>query len=194
MFSETSNDEILIVNLAKGDDSAFRSVYNQYYRKIYQFAFSFTKNREQSEEILQETFLMLWKRRMSLDPSMPIAPVLFTVSRRLVIDSFRKSMSAEKYRIEVTERLDMLHTDTAEKVEFSDLKRVVNDIIAELPQQQQTVLKLKKFDELSYDEISERLNISKSTVKNHLMAALKTLRSRMDREGILYVLLILLAK
>ena len=194
MFSETSNDEILIVNLAKGDDSAFRSVYNQYYRKIYQFAFSFTKNREQSEEILQETFLMLWKRRMSLDPSMPIAPVLFTVSRRLVIDSFRKSMSAEKYRIEVTERLDMLHTDTAEKVEFSDLKRVVNDIIAELPQQQQTVLKLKKFDELSYDEISELLNISKSTVKNHLMAALKTLRSRMDREGILYVLLILLAK
>lgn len=192
MFSELSNDEILIANLVKGDEIAFRSIYDQYYKKIYQFAYSFIKNREQSEEILQETFLALWKRRESLNPSLPIAPILFTVCKRLVIDTFRKSMSAEKYRVEVTEKLNVLHTDTSEKIEFSDLKRVVDHIIAELPQQQQAVLKLKKFDELSYDEISERLNISKNTVKNHLMAALKTLRSRMDREGILYALLILL--
>lgn len=190
MFSEFSNNEILISNLAKGDDKAFRSVYDQYYKKIYQFAYSFLKNREQSEEVLQETFLILWKRRHCLDPRMSIAPVLFAVCRRLVIDSFRKAVSAEKYRTEVLDRLDFAHTDTIEKVEFSDLKRVMDDIIAELPQQQQTVLKLKKFEELSYEEIGERLNISKNTVKNHLIAALKTLRTRMHREGILHLILI----
>lgn len=81
--------------LAAGDERAFREVFNRFHRKIHQFAFNFLKNKEQSEEVVQDTFLSFWLHRMKVNPEQPIAPFLFTIARRTLTDAWRKSVTSE---------------------------------------------------------------------------------------------------
>ncbi|TDQ11492.1 RNA polymerase sigma factor [Pedobacter metabolipauper] len=192
MSSELAIDAVLLNQLRNGDKVAFRRLYDQHYRKIYQFAKSFLKNKEQSEDILQETFLTLWAKRESLNIDLPIEPLLFTICRRLVIDAFRKATSSEKYRSNLLMTMNDADTNSEDRIIYADLLRVTEGAISHLPVQQQKVFRLNRFEGLSYDEIGEHLNISKNTVKNHLVVALKTLKSELNREGILYMLFITL--
>ncbi|WP_242457877.1 RNA polymerase sigma factor [Pedobacter sp. BS3] len=173
--------------LRKGDQDAFRLVYDRFYRKVYQFAYAFLKNKEQSEEIVQETFLSLWTSRDKLDETLPIHPYLFTIARRLVLDTFRKGTSTQQLRDQLFALLTEYDNHTEEIVFLSDLMRFTENAISELPKQQQLIFRLSRFDGLSHEEIAERLNISKNTVKNHLVAALKTLRRHFDYHGITYL-------
>ena len=65
-----------------------------------------------------------------------------------------------------------------------ELDKTLNKIINELPERQKSVLLLHKVDGLKYNEISERMNISKNTIENHMSRALKTIRQKL---GIIYV-------
>lgn len=192
MSSELAKDAVLLTRLRNGDELAFRMLYNKHYRKVYQFAKSFLKNKEQSEDVLQETFLNLWVKKQSLNADTPIEPLLFTICRRLVIDAFRKAASSEKHRSSLLFTMNDANTSAEESIIYADLLRVTENAIAQLPLQQQKVFRLNRFDGLSYEEIGEQLNISKNTVKNHLVVALKTLKSELDCEGILYLLFIIL--
>lgn len=180
----------LLTQLRNSDESAFRRVYDQHYRKIYQFANSFLKDKSQSEEVVQETFLNLWMTRDRIDVARPIEPLLFTICKRLVLDAFRKATSTSKQRARLLQMMAEEDNATQDSIIFSDLMRFTEDAISELPKQQQTVFRLNKFDGHSYEEIGEQLNISKNTVKNHLVVAVKTLRAHLEGQGIVYLMLI----
>ncbi len=64
---------------------------------------------------------------------------------------------------------------------LDDLERFTEEVLARLPKQQQLVFRMSRQRELSYDEIAEELHISRNTVKNHLVAALKTLRTQLHK-------------
>jgi RNA polymerase sigma-70 factor (family 1) len=180
---------MLINRLKGGDEGAFRILYDQHYNKIYNFIFSFIKQRELTEEILQETFLAIWVQRENLNTEMPVEPLLFTISRRKVLDSFRKITSTDVLKQQLMSSLTELNNETEETVLYNDLLHFTNEAIESLPSQQKAVFKLSRIDGLSYDEIAEKLNLSKNTVRNHLVAALKTLRIHFDNQGILYLFL-----
>lgn len=192
MRTELNVDLILFTRLKNGDEEAFEELYDKHYRKIYQFAKSFLKNKEQSEEILQETFLSFWVKRDKFDVDLPVEPLLFTICRRLVLDAFRKSAILSKHHLNLSKMISEANNETEDKIIFSDLLRVTESAIAELPKQQQLVFRLSKYDGLSYEEIAAQLNISKNTVKNHLVVALKTLKSQLDKDGMLYVFFLIL--
>ncbi|WP_442587072.1 RNA polymerase sigma factor [Pedobacter sp. AW31-3R] len=187
-------DSVLLAQLRDGDEKAFVLVYDKNYRKIYQFANSLLKNKEQSEEILQETFLNVWINRERLDIHLPIEPLLFTICKRLVLDAFRKATSTSKHLAHLFQMMADEDNGTEENIIFSDLMRFTESVIAELPKQQQTVFRLNKFEGRSYEEIGQQLNISKNTVKNHLIVAVKSLKTQLDGHGIWSVLLVLLLK
>lgn len=184
-------DPALLEQLRNSDEKAFKLIYEQHYRKIYQFANSFLKNKEQSEEVLQETFLNFWMTRDRIIIDMPVEPLLFTICKRLVLDAFRKATSTTKQRLHLLQLMAEEDNGTEENIIFSDLMRFTEDIISELPRQQQTVFRLSKFEGHSYEEIGEQLNISKNTVKNHLVVAVKALRAQLDGHGVLYLLFII---
>lgn len=185
-------DYAVLSRFRNGDEEAFRTIYEKYYHRVYWFAFSFLKNKEQSEEILQETFLNTWTNRKKLDDTLPLEPYLFTVCKRLVLDAFRKATSTSKLRATMLARIEEMHNTTEDNIIFSDLMKFTENAISSLPKQQQTIFRLSRFEGLSYEEIAKQLNISKHTVKNHLVAALKTIKDQFEHQGILYSLFILL--
>src|SRR5690606_20430582 len=133
----------LVYLLLEGDERAFRSVFDRYHRKVYQFAYSFLKNKEQSEEIVQDTFLHFWLYRETLNPDVPIAPLLFTIARRTLIDTWRKAASSQNFRQQLMKRMELPAANEVEEQLFAiELERITQDAISKLNEQQQQVFTL----------------------------------------------------
>jgi len=177
--------------LSDGDEVAFRELFDRYHRKIYQFAFNFLKNKEQSEEIVQHTFLNFWLNRSKLDPDRPIAPYLFTIARRTLTDAWRKAAASSHFRERVQQHMEATTNETEERILSEDLANITKNALNKLSEQQHQVFTLSREEGLSYEEIAERLHISKHTVKYHLTNALKIIKAHFHKHDIIFFLLLL---
>ena len=79
-----------IHQLIAGDESAFTAIYELYGEKVYRLAFRFLKDRQQSEEIVQETFINLWLSREKLNPEGNMWLYLYVISKRLSLNALRQ--------------------------------------------------------------------------------------------------------
>ncbi len=192
MLSNKPDKANLLENFRDGDEKAFKLLYEYYHRKVYRFAYSFLKEKEQSQEILQETFINLWVNRQKLDITKPLEPYLFVICKRLVLDAFRKVTSSETLREQLMNKITGIDNGTEEKIIYSDIWNYTEKAIATLPRQQQLVFRLNKLEGLSFDEIAEELGLSRNTVKNHLAVALKTLKAQLENHQILYLFVLFL--
>jgi len=183
-------DSTGIDRLITGDESVFTLVYELYSEKVYRLAFKFLKDREQSEEIVQETFINLWTSREKLDSSGNIWLYLFVIAKRLSLNALRQSARAVHLSDEVLLDLMQAHNGTEEEVLAHDLEQYTERIIQKLPRQQQLVFKLSRIDGLSHKEIAEQLHISPNTVKNHMVEALKTLKLNLKYSDLIFFLVL----
>jgi len=182
----------VLTRLKNGDEAAFSAIYDRHYREIYNFIFTFLKQKQLAEELLQETFLTIWIQRERIDPLQPLEPLLFTICRRKVLDNFRRITSTEALKQQLLLTMQGMANDTEEAIFYNDTIAFTNNALERLPRQQQVVFKLSRLEGLSYDEIAERTHLSKNTVRNHLVAALKTLRLHFEEHGVIYLFLLLL--
>lgn len=182
MLRNEQNCDFELINLVKqGDESAFRTLFNSYSSKLFYFSFKFLKEKEASREIVQEVFLNLWVNRTKLDAQYPIAPYLYIITRRLTLNALRQIANSQSAMERMWQSVQKTSNETEEQVLLEDLERFTEQVLLKLPKQQQLIYRMSRHQELSYDEIAEELNISRNTVKNHLVAALKTLRTQLQK-------------
>lgn len=176
----------LVSRLVNGDEKAFREVFDRFHRGIYRLAFNLLKDKAQSEEIVQETFLHFWLTRESLDIQQPLAPLLYVIARRQVIDAWRKAVKTTDYRKKVHRFMATVHNDTEDLMQIKELEQITKEVLQKLTEQQRHVFELSRYEGLSYEEIAKRLHISKNTVKYHLVNALKVMREHFNKHDVLY--------
>jgi len=181
------DDKKLIALLKSSDETAFRQVFDRYHRKVYRFAYSFLKEHEQSEEVTQEAFLNFWLYRDRLTPDAAIAPLLFTMARRVLIDHWRKCASSDKFRNYLIDSLEKTNNSTEVWVESRELEQISQAAFQLLTEQQREILMLSRDEGLTYNEIAERMHISRHTVKYHLTNALDILRQYFAKHGLLHL-------
>jgi len=177
----------LVARLIEGDEGAFRIIYDQLNRRVYRLLNTLVKDHEQVEELLQETFVNLWLNRRKLNAQQPLYPYVYLTARRLAIDHFRKKMTELEAKRYLIHQVYHPSRETEEEIDAADLNRFTEDAIKRLPPQQQTVFILSRQEGLSYDEIAERLQISRNTVRNHIVSALKTLKGHFVKHNITYL-------
>jgi RNA polymerase sigma-70 factor (ECF subfamily) len=175
---EQIRDFELISRIKEGDESAFRIVFDLYSSKLFAFSYRFLKEKEPCQEVVQEVFLKLWINRSKLDTQYPIAPYLYTITRRLTLNVLRHVATSQCAMDKMWLNVKKVSNETEEEVFLEDLSRFTEQVLSKMPKQQQLIFRMSRHQELSYDEIAEELNISRNTVKNHLVAALKTLRTQ----------------
>ncbi len=180
----------IITRFKNGDELSFQKIYDSYSANVYRFAFSFLKNRTHSEEIVQDAFILLWENRDRFDETKPMEPYLFTITKRLVLDSLRKQTSTHKLRAQLMHRISEITNETENKIIYTDLMNFTENAVQQLPKQQQVVFRLSRYEGLSLGEIGERLDLSENTVKNHLVIALKKMRTKLLSKEVIYLLCI----
>lgn len=187
MMIALAEDKELIERLKSDDETAFRKVFDCYHRKIYQFAYGFLKDHDLSEEVVQDVFLNFWLYRGRLSSDAAIAPLLFTVARRNVINHWRKMASSNKFRQQLADALEETENSTEAFTMSRELEQISQSALQLLTEQQRQVYILSREEELTYDEIAERMQISRHTVKYHMTNALAIIRKHFTKHGILYL-------
>ncbi|WP_448702444.1 RNA polymerase sigma-70 factor [Mucilaginibacter sp. AW1-3] len=184
--------EVELVELLREDElNAFKEIYKRYWKKLYGSAYKRLKNKELSEEIVQELFTTLWFKRQSIHINHGVSAYLYSSVMHHVIDHFRKESVREKYR----EAFKVIHNDldnsTEEAILLKDLTDTIELEINLLPDKCRSVYTLSRKEHKSNKEIALYLGISEKTVENHLTKALKRLQLGLGHYLTLALLIVL---
>lgn len=173
--------EMVFLDFKAGCPRAFRAIFERYHQLILNHAYGFCRNREEAEEITQDTFTQIFIYRDRIEERRGILPFLYTVSKRIAVSHFRRTVIRERALVYIEASPERNSYDTQDWVLAKELHDNLNKVVNELPKQQKKVFVLNKLENLSYQEIAERLAVSKNTVKNHLAVATKAVRIKMQR-------------
>lgn len=179
----------LLTRLKNGDMLAFDRVYELYSHKLFSFVFKILKNEAEADDIVQEVFVKIWESRHNLEDYKLLNSYIFTIAYNNSIDLIRKRISNTKYLEHLKNSAIINVTPTIiSQIEFNELNIKVEKLIANLPERQKQVYLLHREEGLTYPEIAKQLGISKNTVENHMVKALKYLRQNMDNSLLINML------
>ena len=165
----------------KGNIKAFESLYKFYFPSLCLYAYGFVPDRELVKEIVNDVFLRIWERRTLLDIRYGIKPYLYRCVHNSCLDHLKtKKFNRQNQLVDISEKIKELPDNDDEyiltQLSLNQLEKEIMAGIDNLPQKCREVFLLSRFELLSYNEISEKLNISVNTVKTQICRALDSLR------------------
>jgi RNA polymerase sigma-70 factor (ECF subfamily) len=164
---ETLSDEALMEAYQQGDDIAFAVLYRRHSPKIYGYLVNSLRDGPFVDDVFQAVFLKLHRTRAHYDPAFPFLPWLFTVCKSVMIDAIRKKKSI----------LEETNEDALDQAEAQDQRSEVSlPDLGRLPGTQRKAVELRYGQDLSFEEISKRLETSPANVRQLISRALKRLR------------------
>lgn len=182
------SDRQLANQIKKGQTHAFDQLFERYSQRLYRFSKSLLKNHEDSEEVVQEVFFRIWKKRDELDERKSFQSFLFSIAYNTIVDQFRQRVKDQKYEQFLIKQAQQNYLDPENKLEYKELKKQVEKAINELPERRKKIYQLSREKGLCYKEIASRLQIKSKTVENQLNLALKHIRKRLGNKTLAIVL------
>jgi len=171
---EYTNEEILIL-LNEDQDAAIEYLFKKYYSYLCIIANRVLKNQETSEDIVQEVFCDLWKKRGNFKIKSSVQYYL----RKATVNKTLNYIRDNKFIYDDDDKQFEFVPDSYSielNLEKEELEKRIHEGIDRLPEKARMVFQLSRFEHLSYKEIAEKLGISIKTVENHISKALKLLR------------------
>ena len=183
--SEPSAIDALIERCLRGDQAAWEQIVRQHWRKVFNVAYKFVGSHEQAEDLTQDIFLKIFKSLDTFDRRANFQTWLISVSRNLCIDHYR-SVRKERQTIdrEVTaEDVSPVSATVSPlaALENRDLAALLRQALQGLPQSLRMAVLLRDIQELSYQEIAERLRLPEGTVKSRINRGRKELARQIRR-------------
>jgi len=182
------DDKLIIKNLKEGDVLSFDNIFKKYNKKVYYFALSYLKNREEAEDVVQEVFMNLWRYRDQINEYYVFSKYLFKITYNLTCKKFRKQASDKKQLEEVMRNCILEDDSTNLDIEYNNLKETANSLIEKLPSRQKKIFLLSINEQLTTEQIAQQLNISKKTVENYLSKVKTSLKKSFSDGRILSLL------
>ncbi len=188
------NETELLQQLSKGSDYAFRRIFDLYKDRFYGVALKMSNSQWVAEEIVQEVFVTIWKKRDKLINIDKPSSYLFTVFYRTLYTHFKKEARENQLKANLNEpgvnepfsfASDTTYMTTEAQYELME------KAIAALPEQQAMVFKLSKQQGLSREEIAQKMGLSPNTVRNHLAQAIQTIKKATQQGGFFVICLLL---
>lgn len=180
MNNVKSNTE-LVKLLREGDMVAFDAIYYKYCKKLHVFVLKYLKRNEDAEGIVQEVFIKIWESRGKIDIYASFESFLFTIAYNATMSLLRKRMSETKSR-EYLKSLQQVSSDEQiiDEIQYRELQQRVESLLKQLTPRQEEIYRLSREEGLTHEEIAQKLNISESTVNNHMVKTIKFLKSHLD--------------
>jgi RNA polymerase sigma-70 factor (ECF subfamily) len=164
--------ETLIHRCLDGDQSAWDAIVRQYRRKVFNVAYKFVGRHDEAEDLTQEIFLKIFKSLDTFDRRANFQTWLISVSRNLCIDHYR-SVRKERETIDRDVDANELSPQSTEAspmaaLEQRDRVTLLRQALAALPDTLRTAVLMRDIQEMSYQEIADRLDLPEGTVKSRI--------------------------
>jgi RNA polymerase sigma-70 factor (ECF subfamily) len=177
--------EQLIEGCLKGDQHAWELIVTRYWRKVFNVAYKFIGRHDMAEDLTQEIFLKIFKALGTFDRRANFQTWLISVSRNLCIDHYR---SVRKELEMVDRSVDAADVspvsgepDALVTLERGDRRAMLHRALARLPDTLRAAVMLRDIQELSYQEIADRLALPEGTVKSRINRGRKELARQIRR-------------
>jgi RNA polymerase sigma-70 factor (family 1) len=179
----TYNEQSVIQRLQRGDSDAFLELYNHYHSALYHYVLRFVKSPAIAEDVLQDVFLKIWEIRDRIDPELSFKAYLYKICRNSVFKLLKKMSVDEALRMQVMQHFTQSVADADLKILWQQYEEILQAAINNLSPQRRKVFRLCREEGKSYEQVANELGISRNTVKEHMVLAMKQIREHFEQYG-----------
>ncbi|MHA6481036.1 RNA polymerase sigma factor SigW [Paenibacillus sp. strain BS8-2] len=172
----------------KGDQQAFEELVDLYQDKLFHMAYRMLSNRQEAEDVVQETFLRVYKNLDRFDESLKFSTWIYRIATNLCIDRLRKrkptySLDAESSEYEGLDGYSMIPGDNRtpeSELILSDTQRIIHQAMETLPPKYKSVMMLRYIQDLSLQEVGDILGMPVTTIKTRVHRGREFLRKKLE--------------
>jgi RNA polymerase sigma-70 factor (ECF subfamily) len=174
------SDQSWLAAISTGDEAAFRCLFDRYRGRIYTYALRLSENTSLADEVVQDVFLKVWLKRKDLPGIENFSAWLYAIARNRLFDMMKQQAREQQTRESVQQEV----APSANNAELSLLEKeqqvLLRDALAKLSPRQQLIYNLSRNRGMKHEEIAHTLNISRNTVKTHLVHALRVIKDHIS--------------
>lgn len=176
-FTHYTDEKELLTHLHNSSEAAFTEIYNRYWKKLFFVAAQKLNNLSEAEEIVQDIFLDVWKRREEISITTCLSAYLAVCVKYKIINVLAKRNQQLRYREHASTLGSLSDLSTQHALGFEELNEQLRRETAKLPEKCRLVFQLSREQGYSQKQIAKKLNISEKTVESHISKALQSLRT-----------------
>lgn len=169
-----NNQQFILDELQKGNERAFDFIFNKYYASLSRFSYSFVKDQDKAESLVQEVLIKLWEKRENLNHINDLLSYLIGMVRNQSIDYLRKKKTI--FKVHSNFRIEESANTTEEQVSKNEFEEKLLQTILKLPERCRIAFELSRFEGYSNKKIAQNMEISVKGVEALIGRSLKLLR------------------
>jgi RNA polymerase sigma-70 factor (ECF subfamily) len=173
-MNQTEN-RLIFEKIKKGDEVAFEKLFKLYYPSLCNFAYQMLGDDESAEEVVQEIFVKLWEKRLSIEIEVSVNNYLFRSVKNHCLNIIQHEKIKNQYSEKIRETANQNQGSAPNFLEPGLIEKI-EKAVGSMPERRLEIFRLSREEGLKYKEIAEKLGISVKTVEAQMGLALKYLR------------------
>jgi RNA polymerase sigma-70 factor (ECF subfamily) len=187
MDKEISSED-LMTRIAEGDEDAFEILVNRYQTSVLNLIYRFIGDRTQAKDLAQEVFLRVWQAAKSYEPKAKFTTWIYRIATNLCFNELRSARRKRWFQflrsdgdreIQAEEDFPDSSPSPEDLLLARERSRRITGALQTLPENQRMAIILKRYDDLSYEEIARIMSCSVSAIESLLVRAKKTLQEKL---------------
>ena len=191
MIVRFENDIALEEAFAKGEPLAFQEVFDRHVRPLIFFATQMIRDQAESEDIVMQTMAKLYTRHQHFTSLINIRAFLYITTRNACLDFLKFRNRSAKAKQELNYYLEENEESVLSRMISVEMFESIRQEAENLPTQRKAVFTMYYYENLSIEEIAEKLNTAQSTVRGNKMQALEQIRDRLFQKRVLAYLFVI---
>jgi len=186
----TQSDEDLMARVAEGDEDAFEALVLRHQTSVLNFIYRFIGDKTQAKDLSQEVFLRVWQAAKSYEAKAKFTTWIYRIVSNLCFNELKSARrrrwrqffrSAEEGGQDIEEKFPDDSPSSEDLLLTRERNRQISETLQSLPANQRMAIILKRYDDLSYEEIARIMGCSVSAVESLLVRAKRTLREKLEK-------------
>ncbi|GAB4340121.1 MAG: RNA polymerase sigma-70 factor [Flammeovirgaceae bacterium] len=169
----------LIEEVQLGNREAWEYITKNYYPQILHFIASMVHDRETAEELVQDVFVNFWMKRDRFVITISLKAYLYRAARNHTLNYLKRRKFEQEYQKGLAQSMILHKNETEDEFQFSELEKALAEAIDSLPENCKEIFLMSRFEDMTYKEISQTLDIPVRTVHYQIGLALKFLREKL---------------
>ncbi|WPU94397.1 RNA polymerase sigma-70 factor [Mucilaginibacter sabulilitoris] len=191
-FKVEYSDSTVISLLKQGGEKAFEWLFKEHFKSLHAYAYTFLKDDEMAEEIVQNVFCRIWEKRELLKADGSLKAYLYRAVHNESLNYLKHQKVKASFGVYYAGQQQDEDEQVSHKVAAAELQKHIDAAMSELPQQCRIIFQLSRFEQLKYQQIADHLGLSIKTVENQMGKALRLMRQKLAE--FLPIILLLLMK
>lgn len=173
-------DYELLRRMRAGDTGALGVLYVRYAGSVSDFAMRFIYDRQEVEDITHNIFYSLWENRDKMNNVGSLKAYLFMMTRNAIFMVYRHRKIQAEWAAEAGREAGKEVSDGEKIVTTADLLEMIDLMISNMPELQQKIFRMSRYEHMTYNEIAEKLNMSPKSVQKYIGMSLAELRKLLE--------------